>query len=263
MRLLHFVLIPRSLLPSFPAAQWGEPPEVPPGMGMGIASALYSDVGANFYIKCGPGIGAQAEQKAWITHDAVGTVWNALDGGNSGKEEVEWIGTEEMDAVWKVDAALLKMEIQSAANRVGTKTSFSFLPDAGVARFLYERNKKFVPSTWERNRWGARVPLTTFDRKLAFATWSLDPGRAGPSTLIITRLRADPDTFPLLLNAAKVVAKELELDQVEVWNLPPELAATGENLGGVTREREDHLPALAWFGEGDVQWCWNEKFSWC
>jgi hypothetical protein len=259
MHLLHFVLIPRSDLPPFPTAQWGEPPKVPPGYGFGIASALYSDVGANFYTKCGPGIGEEAEKKAWITQDAVGTTWNALDSGSGGEKEVEWIGSDHMEAIWEVDAAIMKAQMESAEHRAATKTSFSFLPNAGVAQFLYERNKNFVPSTWKADKWGARVHRG----KTAFATWSLDPGRTGPSTLIITRLRAEPETFPLLLDAAKAVARELELEQVEVWSLPSDLKEIGERLGGVMRARDDHLPALAWFGKGDVQWCWNEKFCWC
>ena len=262
MRLLHFVLISGDRLPAFPA-QWGEPPKVPHGLGKGVASALYSDVGANFYTKCGPGIGPQAGKRAWITRDALSTIWSASASPSDGQGDVEWIGNEELDDVWKADAELMKEETRSAGRPVEAKMAFCFLPHGGVARFLYERAKMFVPPSWKSNRWGARVPAALSGNKLEFVTWMLDPGRTGPSTLVITRLRADTETFPPLLNAVVTVARELELEQVEVWNLPTELKEVGERLGGVTRERKDHLPSLSWFGEGDVQWCWNEKFSWC
>lgn len=264
MRLLHFVLIRKELLPSFPTEDWGSAPNVPPGLGRGVASALYSDVGSTFYARCAPGLTKDLEKHGWITQGAVGTTWSATSEDVDKGQSIEWIGSEGMEEVWVQDAQLMKREIQEVLP-VGTtstekRTLFSFLPDGGVTRFQYERNKNFVPSEWTNNRWGVRVSGT---EKLAYATWSLDPGREGLSTLIITRLRADAQTFPLIIQAARMVARELSFQQVEVWNLPSELSVVGESLGGITRDREDHLPALAWFGEGDAKWCWNEKFAWC
>lgn len=261
MRLLHFVLIEPERLPSFPSDAWGEPPVVPEGLGKGVASALYSDVGSTFYRLCGPGKPGEHQDKAWITHDAIGTTWPVDSSNTTGDEssisKVEWVSQDQLNGLWDQDTLLLKEELVLIPN---PPTVFSFLPSGGIAWFLFVRNRNFIPPEWKNDRWGAKIIK---DGKLSFATWALDSGRSGPSTLIITRLRADEDTLPILLDCAKKVAKELSLEQVEVWNLPERLSGIGEKLGGTTAPREDHLPALAWFGEGDVIWKRNEKFCWC
>lgn len=258
MRLLHFVLIKPELLPPFPAAAWGEPPSVPEGLGKGVASVLYSDVGDGFYNKCGPGVGDEHLDKAWITHDPNGTIWPVtIDNTDSRPEGFRWISNEEQERVWKRDAELLRTEL---ATEPSTSTTFSFLPDNGVAQFLYERNKNFVPSSWKGDRWGALIETP---EAFSFATWALDPGPSGLSTLIITRLRATEESFPALLYAAVQIARELSLENVEVWNLPPHLAQIGEKLGGKTGPRDEHLPGLAWYGSKKVVWEHNEKFCWC
>jgi hypothetical protein len=279
MRLLHFVLIKPELLPPFPRDVWGAPPVLSGRLekvGRGIASALYSDVGSTFYRLCGPGLPGKYQENAWITHDAVGTTW-AVNPPQEPRVTVdlpsgfEWISKVEQNAVWDQDSALLKEELaltHNASNSIPNSqttpitTIFSFLPDGGLALFLYTRNEMFIPPEWKwkDERWGVK---TIQNGKLFFATWALDTGRPGLSTLIITRLRADPLTFPILLDSARQVARELGLEQVEVWNLPEELEEIGKKLGGTTGPREDHLPALAWFGGGDVDWRTNEKFCWC
>lgn len=104
-------------------------------------------------------------------------------------------------------------------------------------------------------------------RHLSFATCALDPGREGPQTLLITRLRCTLDEFPVLLNAAFQAARKFDLEQVEIWNLDPSLKQIGEEvLDGLTAARKDHLPSLAWYreiDEGSVVWRYNEKFCWC
>lgn len=280
MRLLHFVLIKPELLPPFPQDVWGEPPVIPESVeryGKGVASALYSDVGSTFYRLCGPGVSGTYQEKAWITHDAVGTTWpvNPPDSGIFSSESgsiknlpdgFEWISRDGQDAVWDQDSALLKQELTQGPNTSSSNpenaTVFSFLPSGGVARFLYTRNESFIPQDWKwkDERWGVKV---TQDGKLFFATWALDPGRPGLSTLIITRLRADKNTLPIFLDCARRVARELNLEQVEAWNLPKELEDVGRGLGGATGPREDHLPAIAWFLGGEVEWEMNEKFCWC
>lgn len=255
MRLLHFVLIKKELLPEFPRATWGEPPEVPEGLGKGTASALYSDVG-QFYGKCNPGVGKEHSDRAWIVQNPCGTIWPASPSKQDWDEaRIQWIGNGQLDEVWDEDSRLLVKEIQGSPT-----PAFSFLPSRGVARFLYERGKQFIPRDWKEDKWGARYVQ---DGGFSYATWALDPDRQGASTLLITRLRADETTFPVLLEAARKAARSLDIEQVEIWNLPSHLVERGKELGGETGPRDDHLPALAWYGEGQAEWKMNEKFCWC
>jgi len=146
MRLLHFVLANPSLLPPFPIDSWGAPPVIPLNSnfpyGKGIASALYSDVGSNFYRLCGPGIGEVGKDKAWIEHDPIGTIW-PVGAGEELAEEIEWISASELAIIWDLDAAMIKKQIHTAVD-TGTMF-FSFLPNNGVAQFLFERSKHMIP----------------------------------------------------------------------------------------------------------------------
>jgi hypothetical protein len=254
MRLLHFVLIKHDLLPEFPRAAWGEPPEVPEGLGKGIASALFSDVG-EFYRRCNPGVGNEHSDRAWIIQNPIGTLWPTSPAKELDEARIKWIGNNQLDEVWEEDSRFLVQETLNGPGPV-----FSFLPSGGVARFLYARAKQFIPEDWKEDKWGARYIQ---DGSLSYASWALDPDRKGSPGLLINRVRADPTSFPILLEAARSVARSLGIEQIEVWNLPPHLAEIAKELGGNEGPREEHLPALAWFGEGQAEWKNNEKFCWC
>jgi hypothetical protein len=267
MRLLHFVLADPSLLPPFPVESWGASPVIPPNAkfpyGRAVASALYSEVGPDLYRLCGPGIGPEGRDKAWIVHDLIATIWQVNTAAEL-DENIEWISASETAAVWDLDAAMIKEKMGGGVSYADA-TSFSFLPDNDVARFIFERVKFTFSkeSDTEKVMWGAKITADSEETQWPyFATWSLDPGRSGPSTLIITRLHASPSTLGKLIAAAKKVAGDLALDQVEVWNLGPELRVAVEELGGSMAKIEDHLPSLAWYAGGNVTWRYNEKFAW-
>ena len=50
-----------------------------------------------------------------------------------------------------------------------------------------------------------------------------------------------------------VAAKENAAPSIEVWNLEQHLVDKARELNGITCERAEHLPALAWYGTGDVE----------
>lgn len=266
MRLLHFVLGNPSLLPPFPSEIWGPPPIIPSNRkdkyGQGVASGLYSDVGSKFYGLCGPGIDKAANEKAWIEHDPIGTIWPA-DANDVTADDIEWIPSGSLEKMWDSDVETMKEEIHSSPDN--SKTTFTFLPNHGVAQFLFHRNKSAIPNHIDPEKlwWGAKLTADADGKGPYFATWSLDPDRNGPTTLILTRLRATPSNFGKLLASAQMAARVLALDQVEAWNLEPGLRAVAEELGGTMRRRSDHLPSLAWYGSGTVEWEFNEKFCWC
>lgn len=260
MRLLHYILADRRLsstFPPFPLSEWGAPPAVPAGFGRGIASALYSDVGPTFYQQCGIGT---SKDNGWIVKDPEVTIWQVPD-DTPLPSNLEPLTEETQEEVWEADAKLIQDEVGGET----PTTTFAFLPNRGVANFLQARSFFYEPSTREGGVWGCKMKDLDHTR-LSFATWCLDPGREGPQTLLITRLRCSPQSFPTILNAAFNAARTFGLVQVEIWNLDSSLRDVGKELGGVTSMRDDHLSALAWYGEGsahDVRWRYNEKFCWC
>ena len=265
MRLLHYVLTDPRNLPPFPT-QWGEPPQIPEGCGNAIASALYSDVG-DFYGACGPSTSSVPTQQSWNITDPFGTIWDVpSDIPEDVDEHLEWVDTEELlDRLWQEDEAAIQNEL---ASEVEDKVLFSFLPARGVAAVQHRRNMFYAPaaSNGLKSRIGLRLRYTDIiaqPQPLQFATWTIDPSHTPPTNLIITRLRSDPTSFPTLLHAIFKFASDNKLKKVEVWNLDPQLADSALDLGGVTESRSLNLPALAWYGPGEVMWRHNERFCHC
>jgi hypothetical protein len=288
MRLIHYVLADQKYrtstpFPPFPKEQWGEPPIIPPGFGIGITSVLYSDVGTNFYTDCGIGLSTGT---GWIIDGPINTIWQVPEPETepepvpvtSQTDEAclektaslgfNWLTEERKSQLWDLDAEVIRREINSADT-----PCISFLPNNGVAQFPQDLAAIFLPASITEPIWGAETTTTIANDTdmdvgvASFITWKLDYGKEGPNTLVVSRLRADNKTFPVLLQAAFHAARKLGLEQVEIWNFDPNLAemqtpnAQGVRAG-VTSETDDNLPSLAWYGEGNVQWRYNEQFCW-
>lgn len=278
MRLLHWVLAPRTVQPSaggyvlspdmFPSS-WGAPPPTVSLCGDASFSVLYSDVGSEFYKLCGPTGG----NDGWTVRDPIGTVWN-VDTWRSKPSnvhfpiyDVEWLDEYRCKQLWVEDAKLLKHDL---AKSTSSKTIFAFRPDNGVGAFQIRRTEFFLPGTNRAipSKWGVRLsykPVASVHSETelvqAFATWTVDI-RPPPSTLIVTRLRSTPDHFLDLVECLITAAEEMSLERVEIWNLPKNLAALASELQGVTETRDEHLNAFKWYGDekaDDVEWMYNEK----
>lgn len=74
LQLLHYVLAPLEHLPPFPA-EWGSPPDVPPGFGDAEFSFLHSGIDGSFYTRCTQGSGASA-QDGWVPKPPHTRLWN-------------------------------------------------------------------------------------------------------------------------------------------------------------------------------------------
>ncbi|CUA72050.1 hypothetical protein RSOLAG22IIIB_10020 [Rhizoctonia solani] len=121
--------------------------------------------------------------------------------------------------------------------------------------------KRFIPSNLS---WGAKIP-----GKGDFMAWSFIGLQS--LQLVVTRLRATPDSFPLLLDSAFQVARDAKCESVEIWNVPEQLSEIARATGGETTERAGDLSAFKWYGQecdsrvdnSAVVWALNERYSWC
>ncbi|KAJ7630421.1 hypothetical protein FB45DRAFT_915444 [Roridomyces roridus] len=255
MRLLHWVLADPSLLPSseFPAA-WGAPPPPVPGARNGYFSALWSDVG-HFYNACGPFSGTSPE--GWVVKSTRTTVWEVDSITQTPESTVEWTWLDDsgVSELWQHDASILR-----SAMSTSDSLSCTFLPDNGVAAYQHKRLDSFInrletpPQTWG----------VSAANRAAYATWIIDPRPPAPRTLIVTRLYAEPQIFAELLGRIVDLARKYDVKHIEIWNMPAELEAF--STGAKTFDREEHLPALKWYGkesEEAVSWKFNERFCWC
>ena len=255
MRLLHYVLASPGSLPPFPS-EWGAPPIPPPGAGNACFSALWSDIGPSYYETCGPTL----KHPGWKLNNPIETIWTT-DTTTKCTSDVRWLSEQDCIELWKQDTHYFRECLTSNQLLDGSSIRCTFLPDNGLAAFQLRRAKFFLPGLPRipiPEKWGVIILGVSHP---TYATWITDI-RPLPAALLITRIRATTDTFPMLLSAIMVAAKENSATTVEVWNLEQHLVKTAQGLNGMTGERAEHLPALAWYGPGDdedVQWLFNEK----
>lgn len=272
MRLLHWVLAPEASLPMVFPGEWGAPPPRVRGAGNAAFSALWSDVGKEFYAGCGV---TAAGRDGWVVRDPVSSVWNVrglgeVEEDGSGEEKGwEWLDEDGVVELWERDAEKIKEDMQELESQ---GASFVFLPYNGLAAFQHRRQKVFldrlVPPV---EHWGVvsfgktdlqdKLSLTLADDAI-FATWVMDVRPPQPRTLVVTRLRCRVDSFGELLGKVLEISRKHQMEKVEMWNLPKELEGAARTLGGTSFEREEHLPAFKWYGdeeESSVIWLLNEK----
>ncbi|KAI0711178.1 hypothetical protein C8T65DRAFT_739572 [Cerioporus squamosus] len=278
MRLLHWVLAPRSALPSTFPPDWGTAPDIEMLKSLGVANAqfsvLYSDVGRDFYRSCGTD---PTSRDGWVVSGAKETFWN-LDASDSDvvaakKPGVRVVRLSESDvaALYEHDARWVKEDLVRYA-RPG-RTQFTFLPDKGVGLFVVRRTMDFTPDlqpVLPSEQWGAAIlpdgAQTLTDAlaqpsPLSFVTWTLDL-KTSPRTLVVSRLRADEDTLPVSLDELLAAGRDEKVEKMEFWYMRPELRALAESKGWQTAEREEHLSAVKWYGnerDDELEWVYNEK----
>ncbi|KAJ7785681.1 hypothetical protein B0H16DRAFT_1487650 [Mycena metata] len=256
MRLLHWVLADESLLPpsEFPAA-WGAPPPKVDGTRNGRFSALWSDVG-DFYSTCGPVRPAEG----WVIRGTATTTWD-VDTSNVpvGAGDWTWLDYAGCSKLWEEDAQSMRSDMENSAS---PGPRFSYLPTHGVGSYQSRRLEMYLqrlptpPQTWG---------VTSSDHT-TYATWAIDPRPPTPRTLVVTRLRATPQSFRQLVGKILEPARKYDVKRVEMWNLSAELENIAATLNAKTYLREEHLPAFKWYGkesEAEISWFFNERFCWC
>jgi hypothetical protein len=101
MRLVHWVIANEAFRSShpFPPA-WGAAPTVPVGLGDGVFSVLYSDVGPKFYAGCGE---ADASGAGWQVSGPVSSIIPVISGSSITDDAGKWriLDPEECKAAWR------------------------------------------------------------------------------------------------------------------------------------------------------------------
>jgi len=253
MRLIHHVLSPGSLPPVPP--EWGSAPTSHPSCGKKAQfSVLYSDVG-DFYKHCGP----SPNSPGWCVHSPVSTIWTIESEGinyvDESNDKPELLTEEQCRRVWEIDAQYIRDTFSQLPS--SPRARFTFLPNQGVAAFLIRRSAFFLAYSKQFPKyWGISIP---HKESSVYATWTLD---TDPLQLVVTRLRATPESFPILVRGLAAAACDHGANTTEVWNLDVGLVGVAASLGGKTGPRKDHLPCMAWYGPedpGQVEWLFNEK----
>ncbi|KAF9542987.1 hypothetical protein CPC08DRAFT_650012 [Agrocybe pediades] len=143
--LLHWVQAKREYLDQLEwPSEWGEKPTVSRTEqeesygGDALFSALWSDVGPEFYARCGTGI---REGGGWQVEDPNIHIWNVDDAHSSTVPgEWEWLNEHEVHDIWKEESERMKLELEEQAHESQTSIC-TFLPGNGVADFLIDRKR--------------------------------------------------------------------------------------------------------------------------
>jgi hypothetical protein len=268
MNLLHWVIAPEEFLPKEFPAEWGSRPQRVLHVTPGVFSALYSDVGSEFYRLCGT---LPNQDDGWIVDGPTTTNFDAVKTHEllSSREKEDMLSWRWLDEVgvceaWSADASHIEEEMSRSSNHP-KPVKFTFLPHKGVAEWQYRRLQYF----WEKMdpkpiHWGfcAKSDPKSSPDPATFVSWALDVRPPKSNKLIITRLRVQPEYFRELMSEVINFAKQRSVETVEVWNLSEKLLDAAQHIGGITFSREDHLPSFKWYGgenQQDVAWLWNEK----
>jgi len=267
MRLLHWVLAPESFLPKVFPAEWGDPPPRVSLVGDASFSVLFSDIGEEFYRQTGT---LPNQEDGWVIADPVSTTWDVAEsyklvlpaGARPHHLRWKWLDEDLVRDIWDKDATIMKEEFSSSSPNA---TTFTFLPDRGVAEFQYCR-LRFVWSKMNPQPvyWGVCLKGGRDDASDAstFATWTLDVRPPASNALIITRIRAQPADFEELFLHIISFATQHSVEIIEVWNLPSNLRDIGHRLGGKTFSRDEYLPLVKWYGRErheELSWLNNER----
>jgi len=199
----------------------------------------------------------------------VETIWDVgkvrLESVREKPWEWKWLDIPGVDQSSKEETKVIKQDMIQSAKSTG-RTSFTFLPGTMAGALIYY--VLFSPLLPHINKWGVVLGDSSLLVKegdlRTFATWSVDKGPTSLS-LIITCLRATQATFPHLLRKLLEVATQHDIQKVEVWNLPGELVEIAGQFGGKTEVRVENLSMFKWYGNEkaeEVDWLFNEKFSW-
>lgn len=263
MRLLHWVLSPRHAS-TFPR-EWGQPPQPCKNVSEGtkpLFSVLFSDLGSDFYKKCGmlPG------EEGWVVQGTLTTIWEvpplSYESNKLDDEEWEWLDDNSISEIWAQETKPMLSDLVTASGYPSHQAFFTFFPDEGVATFQTARTLTYsedgLAGPPPIPHWGvAKRPASSLETP-TYATWALEthPKR----TVDITRWRTTPADAPKLLEKIFEAARQAGTDIVEAWNLPQEIL---EVVGGSTSERQGHLSSVKWYGPEDadqVKWVFNEKY---
>ncbi|KAF8322721.1 hypothetical protein DL93DRAFT_1054706 [Clavulina sp. PMI_390] len=276
LRLLHYVLAPTNCLPPFPADLYGPPPVIGPTrvrLGAALFSVLYSDIGKDFYRSCGP----TPQTSGWEVRDPWSVIWPVPEDFSvptpPGFLQIPY---DLLKGYLEVDRYKMRCDDFPGFARRGTNGPSNWAaignnrtvhvtvqPDISNMDFLATRWKASLPGGAPRDMpWGVyHSPLTRTTPDTSYAVWVPEPHEN--STLLITRMRYENETvLESLLIAAMNQAKALGLKHVEVWNCLDRSRPVP--LGGQWYERQNHLPAIAWYGldvpKSDVVWDYNERY---
>jgi hypothetical protein len=250
LRLLHYCIAKPSALPPFPTATWGNPPDI--HLNDATYSTLWSDVGREFYrqAKIGEGDGAR---DGWVAVFDNELSWK-LPADASVAD-----GTPALDACkakgWSVIESLPtpppsvdeyeKKQLQGQLKNGYTHTILDSLASPGQLAFgalKASLTKPDVVST-STDHYGLHK-----DDSWVYYTPTYPNPTSGVLSILHMNL-ADPSDLPDILDVLRETALRMNCQSVLAYEVPEELATVWKQRGATVKWRDDHIGAVAWYGD--------------
>ncbi|KAJ9123895.1 hypothetical protein QFC22_000683 [Naganishia vaughanmartiniae] len=287
--LLHYAIaIPSPSIPPFPEQEFGQPLPSNHAPRDATFSTLWSDVGRDFYrtIRIGR---AEGSKEGWIV-GADQEVRYGLPPPHAEEKEAAdtslpqgWRSFPSVSDIPSDLLATLSLQTLTAAQQQNPGKTLAYDPPTspGILEFSISRSLRHLTEhVLERNGQPIHhvyINETTMPPSLIVLIPTYVPDEQ--ATLKISYLSLPPttdevettqhfnDTFALLCSRARMYSCTL----VEGWQLPQPLVDawqrwTSENGGNlVSLAREEHLGALAWYGEGPrekVEMVGGQFYAW-
>ncbi|KAJ1300329.1 hypothetical protein OPQ81_005150 [Rhizoctonia solani] len=253
MSLMHSVLAPH---------RYPNPVKVPTATDHpSTVSVLYSSVG-DYYARCAPLEG----ESGWTLQKSLITTWRLSDVqiSEGTSPAVKILSESDVTETLDSDDSNIPTDLLELQEKDPMKTYFAFVPTAPLNAYSVTLGKLFLKHVDGPSNpsWGAKIPGTS-----NFMTWTYF---GLPNLeLIVTRLRATADSFPLLLHAALRAARDAKCASVAVWNVPEHLNGIARETDGETAERDDDLSAFKWYGQepdlktdnAGIVWALDERWE--
>lgn len=233
-----------------------------------IASVLYSDVG-DFYSRCSrlPIALTGGEPSGWTVAGPMQAEWTVKAGVEAGSDQTaRRLEEEDLDDIAAIDAKLFKHTVDSSETDAlmcilptGPGLEWRSLKSKFYEKKLKAQGKRDALPSLDESGWGVELGSRDDLGSWAYALWAYD---LQENELIILRLRGNSaDQLRTMISKALEAAGQQRLEKVTAWNLDEALA---RQAGGTLVTRTEHLPALAWYGEGSrPEWIANENWAWC
>lgn len=225
-----------------------------------IMSILYSDIG-DYYSKVKRQHVEEKKRSGWESMSSKHVIWEVecsdIAPEKSASTRVAKLEEADIARICEHDADLLRREVLASRSH----SAFTVVPTEDQYDWQFRRTRFFdelrhPPSRYSYPRItdaGCQIGQPG-DEDWAFAIWSYD---VIVNELNILRLRCNnAEDLRALVRHAHGSACKQGMKTITAWNVDEKLL---ESTGWRNVERKDHMPALAWYGEGDSpEWVCNE-----
>lgn len=233
-------------------------------------SVLYSSIG-NFYAGTKREHQNAAKAVGWNLVSPYHVTWqvgellsreaNTSD-SSATKQEATKLEETDFDAALQIDADLLIEKVRKSPEA----SVFTIIPtqdqiDYALISCKFLDQLRFPPSRENFPHYdvfGCQIGRSG-DRDWAFAIWRYGPVH---NVLAILRLRCNNATqLRVILQTAGKAAAQQGISTITAWNVDEALL---EGTGWSNVRRDNHLDALAWYGDGEQpKWLCNENWAHC